>query len=112
MTDFVFHYTDDSGYKAINSQPAWVFKATQPPADHPFGAYFTTLAPTTANLAKRLRVPKSKLAFLFCFVGRSDLEPLSGRRGDFIFFSPTDYTVEVDRQVFHGPIGTAAEKLR
>ena len=112
MTDFVFHYTDDSGYKAISSQPAWVFKATQPPGDHPFGAYFTTLGPTTRNLAKRLRVPKTKLAFLFCFFDRSDLLPLPGRRGKFIFYGPTDYTVEAGRQVFHGSIGTATEELK
>jgi hypothetical protein len=61
----MFHYTDDSGYKAIASHGNWLFKASQPPGPHPKGAYFTNLIPRTPNLAQKLRVPKAKLAFIF-----------------------------------------------
>jgi hypothetical protein len=77
--EIVFHYTDEDGYNAIRSQPIWVFKASQPPGKHPVGAYFTTLGPTTANLAKRLRIPTSKLEYVFCFHGAEDLSPTDRR---------------------------------
>jgi hypothetical protein len=35
------------------------------PAYHPPGAYFTTLGPKEPNLAKRLFIPRAKLAFAF-----------------------------------------------
>lgn len=54
----LYHYTDRDGYNAIVSQPIWRFVASQPPGDHPFGAYFTDLPPTTKNLANRLRIPR------------------------------------------------------
>jgi hypothetical protein len=90
----LFHYTDGDGFNGIRAQPIWVFKAAQPAGDHPRGAYFTTLGPDTGNLAKRLRVPKAKIAFVFCFVDGSDLIPLPGGRGAFIFYSRDDYEVE------------------
>jgi hypothetical protein len=79
----LFHYTDDVGYKGIGVQRTWVFRAARPPGDHPIGAYFTTLGPCTIKLAKRLRIPKSKLSFVFCFSDAEDLIPLEGDRGEF-----------------------------
>lgn len=108
----LFHYTDDEGYQAISSQRVWVFEASQPSGDHPFGAYFTTLGPGTRNLAKRLRIAKRKLEFVFCFTDQSDLRPLRGARGEFIFHSRADYAVTKDRQVCHGPRDAVAERLR
>lgn len=98
-----FHYTDDRGFKAISSQVTWVFKASQPPTDHPVGAYFTTLPPKTFKLANRLRIPKRKIAFVFCFTDAGDLIPIDGDRGQFVFYSPQDYPVEKDRQTAAGP---------
>lgn len=83
---------------------AWTFKASKPKAEHPVGAYFTTLEPNQPNLSARLGVPRWKLAFLFAFSGDDGLKALDGSkgRGQFIFSSPVDYTVAEDRQVFHG----------
>src|SRR6266849_6159819 len=88
------HFTDRDGYNAISSQPVWVFIAAQPPGSHPFGAYFTTLPLETPNLAQRLRIPKSKLKYIFVFSGDQGLTPLPGGRGEYIFYSGTDYPVE------------------
>ena len=107
----MFHYTDGDGFNAIRSQPIWVFKAVLPPGGHPRGAYFTTLGPDTTNIAKRLRVPKEKTEFVFCFSNGSDLKPLEGGRGVFIFYSPDDYHVDKDRQVDHGPAQEVRERL-
>jgi hypothetical protein len=98
----MLHYTDDASYKAISSQPIWQFKASKPPGNRAFGAYFTTLPPKTPRLAARLRIPKRKLEYVFNFTGNSGLQPLEGDRGAFIFWSPVDYNVEVDRQVYDG----------
>jgi hypothetical protein len=99
------HYTDDSGFKAINSQRSWVFKAAKPPGEHPIGAYFTTLPPGTSKLATRLRLPKRKVEFVFCFTNVGDLVPIDGDRGEFIFYSPIDYRVDRSRQRASGPSG-------
>lgn len=99
------HYTDRVGYNAIRSQPVWLFAASQPPGDHPFGAYFTTLSPDTPNLARRLRVPREKLKFVFQFTGHDGLKPIEDARGNFIFYSPADYWVAPNRQVFAGETG-------
>lgn len=101
----MFHYTDRDSYNAISSQRVWCFKASQPPGDHPFGAYFTTLPSDTPNLAKRLRIPRSKLAYFFEFLDIGDLTPLPGGRGEYIFYSPEDYLAEPDRQIAHGATG-------
>jgi len=101
----VQHYTDKEGFNGIASQPAWVFLARRPPGDHPVGAYFTSLGPETRHLAKRLRIPRSKLAYRFEVDGAGDLVPLPGGRGAYISYSPVDYTVERPRQVFHGSTG-------
>jgi len=106
-----FHYTDDEGYKAIGSLPVWVFRASKPPGDHPKGAYFTTLAPGARKLALRLRIPRAKLAFVFCFRDNEDLIPLRGGRGRFVFYSPTDYAVEEDRQIASGSREIVLEQL-
>jgi len=107
----LFHYTDGDGFKAIRAQPIWVFKAAQPPGDHPRGTYFTTVRPDAPNLSKRLRIPKAKMAFVFYFSDGSDLKPLPGGRGAFIFYSPDDYSVEKTRQIDHGPSDEVLERL-
>jgi hypothetical protein len=101
----LFHYTNDRGYKAIRSQSTWLFKASAPPGNHPQAAYFTTLAPDTHNLAKRLFIRGSveKAANVFSFSGGEDLIALEGGRGEFIFYSKDDYPVERARQMYHGP---------
>ncbi len=111
---FLFHYTNDNGYKAIRSQAVWLFKAFKPPGDHPKGAYFTTLPPGTPNLVKRLflRGPASKVAFVFSFDGSDGLAPLEGGRGDFIFYSSEDYAVNKERQGPHGPTNEVEEALK
>jgi hypothetical protein len=101
----VFHYTDKDGYDAIRSQQVWRFKAAQPPGGHPHGAYFTTLPPDTKSLANKLRIPRRKLAYVFCFVDAGDLVPLPGNRGAYIVYSPGDYEVVVDRQLYEGKTG-------
>jgi len=96
------HYTNRTGYNAIRAPVVWHFIAAQPPGNRPFGAYFTTLAPGTKGMAKRLRIPRSKLAFAFIFLDVGDLTPVSGGRGEFIFYSPVDYDVDQPRQFFAG----------
>jgi hypothetical protein len=110
----LFHYTNTSGYKAISSQRTWVFKASKPPGDHPKGAYFTTLPPGTPNLAKRLfiRGGAEKTEFVFSFAGGEDLKPIEGGRGQFIFYSETDYSVSKDQQGPHGRAAELVEKLK
>jgi hypothetical protein len=98
----VQHYTDDDGFKAIDSQVAWLFKAAQPPGDHPRGAYFTTLGADATNLALRLRIPTEKTRWFFSFVDVGDLKPLEGGRGRYIFYSPHDYVVGRERQLDSG----------
>jgi hypothetical protein len=108
----LFHYTNTKGFNAIRSQRTWLFKASQPPGDHPEGAYFTTLPPRTINLGKRIFVRgcRDKLEFVFHFSGDDSLKPLPGGRGQVIFYSPKDYTVEFDRQIAHGATKDFAEK--
>lgn len=96
------HFTDRDGYNAIRAVSPWHFRASQPPGDHPFGAYFTTLEPGTPNLAKRLLIPKRKIEYLFSFDDLGDLKPLRGGRGEFIFYSPQDYDVDEGRQRYCG----------
>lgn len=111
-----FHYTDRRGYNSIHSQRDWTFRAHQPPTpSQPHGAYFTSLAPTTARLAARLRIPRTKLAWGFWFTGRDGLVPLNqGRgRGAFIFYSPEDYivTYESGRQQAAGTVEFLRERI-
>jgi hypothetical protein len=68
----------------------------------PFGAYFTPLGPGTRNLALRLRIPREKLGYVFIFRDEGDLIRFRGQRGDFIVYSPTDYSVERPRKIDMG----------
>lgn len=99
-----FHYTNEKAYKAISSQLTWLFKASQPPMPrvHPFGAYFTDFPIETPNLAKKLRIPKSKIEYFFAFEDVGDLQSIDGGRGEHIFYSADDYPVEKNRQGLHG----------
>ncbi|CAN5915860.1 hypothetical protein BH23PLA1_BH23PLA1_23760 [soil metagenome] len=108
----LFHYTDKSGFQAIKAQVDWIFKTADPPGKHPHGAYFTTLDPRIRNLANRLRIPRSKVEYVFCFRDSQDLIPLAGGRGLFILYSPQDYLVERLRQVFSGPSKDFLEDVR
>jgi len=110
--EIVFHYTNTKGFHAIRSQPTWLFMASQPPGDHPKGAYFTTLPPGTINLGKRIFVRgcRDKLEFVFHFAGDDGLKPLQGGRGQVIFYSAVDYSVAPDRQIAHGATKELAEK--
>ena len=72
--------------------------ADKPPGEHPRAAYFTTLPPSTRNLANRLRIPRQKVEFVFCFVGDEGLQRLEGGRGAYVFYSQNDYLVEENRQ--------------
>jgi hypothetical protein len=103
----MLHYTDDAGYKAISSQVDWTFKASQPPGDRPFGAYFTTLRPEAHRFSARTRIPRGKQAFVFGFDGQDGLEPVDGGKGAYIFWSRVDYLVVKARQEYHG----STEKL-
>lgn len=98
----MLHYTDQNGWNSVRSQVDWLFLAQKPPSDHPFGAYFTNLPPDTINLAKKLRLPKRKLEFVFCFSGSTGLIQLAGGRGAFIWYSPINYVVSQLRQHAHG----------
>lgn len=71
---------------------------------HPPGAYFTRLEPGTPGLAKKLRIPKRKLEYVFEFVDRGDLTPIAGDRGlrGFSVYFPGDYEVEPSRQRYDG----------
>src|SRR5207244_1149246 len=77
----------------------------RPPTDKEstlFAAYFTTLPPDTKNLAIRLGIPRTKTEYVFAFVAANDLTPVDSDRGEFIFYSPSDYLVAEDRQQFQG----------
>jgi hypothetical protein len=96
------HFTDKQGYNSISSQVDWRFVSAQPPGRHPRGAYFTTLTPDSPKLAKRLGISKEKTEFVFTFAGETGLRPLQGGRGEHIYYSPDDYVVGKERQVYAG----------
>jgi hypothetical protein len=96
------HYTSKTGYNGIGSQIVWRFKAHRQRGKRPFGAYFTTLTRKTLNLALKLRVPTSKVQYVFEFTDAGDLTPLPGARGAHVFYSKPDYDVDVPRQQFKG----------
>ena len=100
-----YHYTDKESYDLIRSQPTWKFRASHPPGEHPLGAYFTTKPPETRGLARSLRLPRRKLAYVFAFSGADDLTPLPGGRGEFVSYFPGDYDVPKERQLFTQEIG-------
>ena len=98
------HFTNKAGWKGIRSAPTWLFRAADPPPEeHPFGAYFTTLPRSTPRLAMRLRVPRTKIEYVFEFQDAGDLRPLRGFRGAYVFYSPEDYPVSPERQGYDGP---------
>jgi hypothetical protein len=99
----MLHYTDAVGFKSIGSQVDWTFKAVQPPGGRRFGAYFTTLRPDAHRFSARTRIPKAKQGFVFGFHGQDGLESMDGGKGEYIFLSPIDYVVLLERQDFHGP---------
>ena len=94
----MLHYTDKASWNAIRAPREWTFKAHKPSGPHPKAAYFTTLPPDTHNLASRLRIPTSKIEYVFCFVDVGDLIPLPGDRGSYVFFFGGDYVVQKQRQ--------------
>jgi len=96
----IFHYTDLDSYNAIAASPVWVFRASKPPGDHEFGAYFTAYAPNRPLY--KLGIPAQKRTHVFCFTAADDLKPIRGGRGRYILFSATDYHVPKARQVFSG----------
>ena len=101
----MYHYTTVDGYKAISSQPDWLFRAAKPLGPHPAGAYFTPLPPTTPRLCTKLLIPRRKVEYVFEFSGDDGLRPIEGDRGLHAVFSPTDYHVTRagGRQAYAGP---------
>ena len=73
------------GHKAISAKVDWMFVASQPPGDRPFGAYFTTLRPNSRRFSARTRIPKLKQGFVFEFDGMDGLEPIAGGKGATFF---------------------------
>jgi len=101
----MFHYTNADGHKSISSSPEWLFRAAQPPGDpeaHPFGAYFTDLPEDEPMLARKLRIPREKLHYVFAFFDAGDLHRIAGDRGRYIFYSRIDYKVGRERQLRSG----------
>jgi hypothetical protein len=96
------HYTNRDGYNGIVAALPWLFRAGQPRGGRPFGAFFTLFPRGTPRLAKKLRIPREKTEYVFTFVDLGDLLPLPGGRGACIFYSPADYAVESDRQIYAG----------
>jgi hypothetical protein len=102
MAAWLLHYTDTRGFDGIRSARAWRFLASKPHGEHPKGAYFTDLHEATPLLAMKLRIPRTKIEYVFVFSGDGDLKPLPGGRGQYIFYSEKDYVVDVPRQIRHG----------
>jgi len=105
MSGMRLHYTDRAGYNGIRATPKWLFRASQPPGVHPVGAYFTDYKEDEPLLAQKLRIPRGKLEFVFCFSDADDLKALPGGRGRHIFYSAVDYIVSEPRQLRHGETG-------
>lgn len=111
-----FHYTDKTRWNAIRSQVVWLFNVSQPKdPDRPAGAYFTDLEPSAVNLRllfKKIRVPRDKQEFVFIFTGTEGLRRLFNGTGrdKHIFFSPIDYLVPHERQVYDGLTQRANER--
>lgn len=102
----MLHYTDKKGYNAIRSQVDWTFKASQPPGEREFGAYFTTMRIDENRFYARTRIPVEKQEFVFAFNGSDGLRPYRGGRGQVVFLSPVDYVVVKDRQTGCGETPT------
>lgn len=98
----VYHYTNQSGWNAIRSQVDWVFKASKPAGDRPFGVYFTTLRVDAPKFHKKTRIPVDKQEYAFAFTGKDGLEERDDGKRPYILVSPTDYVVVKDRQTYNG----------
>jgi hypothetical protein len=53
---------------------------------------------------KRTRVPVHKRTHVFSFADIGDLIPKRGPFGQWVFYSPTDYYVARNRQVYEGVV--------
>ena len=98
----VYHYTDQSGWNAIRSQVDWLFKASQPPGDRPYGVYFTTLRIDAPKFHKKTRIPVEKQEYVFAFAGNEELEQRDDGKRPYILVSAQDYLVVKDRQRYNG----------
>jgi hypothetical protein len=99
---WVLHYTDIDGFKAIASQQTWMFEASQPPGNRPFGAYFTRLLPSDNKLAAGTRLPVRKREYVFAFEGSEGLEPVPGGKGEYNLWTSEDFAVPPGRQRYKG----------
>ncbi|HEX4792853.1 MAG TPA: hypothetical protein VH370_03620 [Humisphaera sp.] len=100
--EIVYHYTDQPGWNAIRAQVDWLFKASQPPGNRPFGVYFTTLRVDAPKFHKKTRIPVDKQEYVFAFTGTEGLEQRDEGRRPFVLLSPTDYLVAKHRQTYNG----------
>src|SRR2546423_10995701 len=97
------HYTNLKGFNGIRAVSPWCFKATrQRLRTKRRAAYFTTLLPSDPNFVRRVRLPKKKREYRFCFTDIGDLSPIPGPGGKYVFFSPGDYYVDTPRQLYSG----------
>lgn len=100
--ELVYHYTGQPGWNAIRSQVDWLFKASQPPGDRPYGVYFTTLRIDAPKFHKKTRIPVEKQEYVFAFTGKEGLEERDDGKRPFVLVSPKDYLVAEDRQQYNG----------
>jgi len=113
----MFHYTDKPGWNAIRSQIVWQFKISVPKdPNRPKGAYFTDLEPSPTNLRvlyKKIRVPREKQEYVFWIKGVDDLTRLNNGTGrdKRIFFSPIDYQVAEEHQLYGNVTQVLSEKF-
>lgn len=102
MAELIYHYTEKNAFNTIRSQIIWTFIAAQPPGDNEFGVYFTNLLPDNRQLCKKLRIPSEKVEFCFEVLDAGDIQRKEGGRGAYVFFNKNDFSVEKDRQRYHG----------
>jgi hypothetical protein len=98
------HFTDRKGWNGIRATSPWCFRARKQRANNPTGAYFTTLHPSAPKFYKRTMVPVHKRTHMFRFVDVGDLIRKRGPLGQWVFYSPTDYYVTQNRQIYEGVV--------